>query len=407
MKEVKILIIGTDINAYYMARNFHEEYNIKSHLIGRVSMFFTSLSQIIEDVTIVENLIEDNVFVDTLVSFAKKIKNKKIILIGCNDDYVSLIIKHREILKKYFLFNYTDYELLNKIVNKENFYNAYNDSIIDLPLTYIYNINDDFDNNRIKEFSYPLILKPSNVIEYHNHSFVGQKKVYKIFDYEELVKVINDVRNSGYNDKLMIQEFIPGDDTLLFDCVFYVSSKKEVWLQTFAQIGLQEHTESGIGNLTVLINGYNEFNNTDEIKEKLKKFLLDIGFNGICEFDLKYDVRDKKFKVFEINPRQARSSYYLTKCGYNLAKYLVDDLIYHKNHDFVFIDNKVALSFVPDFVVRTNIKNKKYKKEFFRLKRNKMFTHPLSYKKDLSVKRRVWLFKRGINYIRKYMKNKW
>ena len=48
------------------------------------------------------------------------------------------------------------------------------------------------------------------------------------------------------------------------------------------------------------INGYNEFNNTKEIQEKLKKFLEEIEFKGACEFDLKYDIDDDKFKVLEI-----------------------------------------------------------------------------------------------------------
>ena len=73
--DFEILIIGTDINAYYMARNFHEEYNIKSHIIGRVPMLFTSLSDI-TDITIVENLCEGNVFVDTLVFYLRMIKLK-------------------------------------------------------------------------------------------------------------------------------------------------------------------------------------------------------------------------------------------------------------------------------------------------------------------------------------------
>ena len=147
--------------------------------------------------------------------------------------------------------------------------------------------------------------------------------------------------------------------------------------------------------------------NTEKIKNKLKDFLQDIEFNGICEFDLKYDVRDKKFKVFEINPRQARSSYYLTGCGYNLAKYLVDDLIYNKEHDFVFISEKVALSFVPDYVVKKYIMSREYKQEFFKLKKNKKFVDPLRYDKDMNFERRKWLFKRSINYIRKYKNNKW
>ena len=44
--EPKVLIVGTDINAYYMARCYHEIYHKKVDLIGRVAMSFTSLSTI-------------------------------------------------------------------------------------------------------------------------------------------------------------------------------------------------------------------------------------------------------------------------------------------------------------------------------------------------------------------------
>ena len=254
---------------------------------------------------------------------------------------------------------------------------------------------------------YPIIIKPSNIIAYHNHEFEGQAKVYKSNNIEEIKKVIKEIKNSGYDDKLIIQEFIPGDDSMLFDSVFYCSSECKAQLQSFGQIGLQEHTKTGIGNLTVVMNGYNEFNNTKQIQEKLKKFLEDIKFKGACEFDLKYDIRDNKFKVFEINPRQARSSYYLTKCGYNLATYFVDDLIYYKKNDFIFIKNKVLLSFVPKYVLKKNIHNKKYLKEALNLWKKDTYTNPLVYKKDMPIKRRIWLFERSINYIIKYNNNNW
>lgn len=401
----EVVLVGTDINAYYMARNFHEEYNIKSYVIGRVPMLFTSLSNII-NLTIVPSLIEEDVFVKELIKLAKKINNKKIILVGCNDDYVSLIIKNRKELSKYYLFNYTNMDLFNLLVNKELFYQEYGD-ILDIPKTYIYDVNLNLNRDKVNEFRYPVIIKPSNIIKYHQCEFPEQAKIYKLNNILEVENIIDTIRSSGYDDKLIIQEFIPGDDTRLFDSVFYVSSKGNVQLQSFGQIGLQEHTKTGIGNLTVLINGYNEFNNTDIVRDKLKEFLEKIKFNGICEFDLKYDERDKKFKVFEINARQARSSYYLTACGYNLAKYLVLDLIENKDSEFVFIDNKLALSFVPVFVIRHFINNKKYKEQFLKLKKEGLYVNPLVYKKDMSKERKKWLFKRDINYIKKYMSNKW
>ena len=139
----------------------------------------------------------------------------------------------------------------------------------------------------------------------------------------------------------------------------------------------------------------------------LKRFLEDIKYQGFAEFDLKYDVRDNKFKVFEINPRQARSSYYLTACGYNLAKILIDDILYNKNLKFKFLDQKVVLSFVPKSVIYKYVENDKLKKEIKQLIKEKKLVRPLNYKKDNNLKRKLWLFVRDINYIKKYKNNEW
>jgi D-aspartate ligase len=132
-----------------------------------------------------------------------------------------------------------------------------------------------------------------------------------------------------------------------------------------------------------------------------------IKYRGAAEFDLKYDIRDQKFKVLEINPRQARSSYYLTACGYNLAKYFVDDLLYHKSLPFHFIDKVMALSFVPKNVIRKHIENTSFRRKMLSLIRQGKCTRPLHYGKDNGLKRRLWLLIHDINYIVKYRKYTW
>ena len=402
--DFEVVILGSDVNAYYMARNCYEAYHKKAYLIGLTPMNFTRFSSIL-NITYVENLHDAKVAVKVLKEFAKEHKDKKLLLVGSNDNYVRLIIENQDELKKDYYFHTFSQELLDNFLIKDRFYSTYNN--LDIPETYIYDIDKKLDLKRIKELQYPLILKPGNGIDYHDHEFIGQAKVYKIKNEEELKDVINQIKSAGYKGNLIIQKFIEGNDSNLFDCITYCDRNGKVKLMSFAQIGLQEHTHTGIGNCTLLVNGYNQYGNTKKVVDKLKKFIETTGYHGICEFDLKYDHSDKTFKVLEINPRQARSSYYLTACGYNLVQYLVDDLIYEKKLDYHFIDEEMCLSFVPKKVIKEFVENQELKEKVLQLIKKNKICDPLDCKLDKSLKRKMWLKVRKINYVKKYRKCKW
>ncbi len=402
----EVVIIGSDINAYYMARSTYEAYNKKAYLLAKEPMNFTKLSNIL-NIEYIGDLWNQEIFLKALLDFKERFKDRKLLLIGSNDFYVRLINENAEVLKQYYTFHQISLELLDSFLIKDKFYEKFNNKGIDIPKTYIYQANEDFDNNKIKGFIWPLILKPGNGVTYYHHHFENQAKVYKLQNLEELMSVIKTIEASGYNDKLIIQEFIPGDDTRLFDCIFYVDKNHRATLATFAQIALQEHTSTGVGNLTVLVNGYNEFGSSEEVIARLKKFIEQSGYTGFCEFDLKYDERDKTFKVFEINPRQARSSYYLTALNHNLIKYLVDDLILYKEDEFKVLTEEIVLSFVPKKVIEEHVHNDKLKNKIFNLIKEKKSCDPLDCKLEKHFLRSVWLQIRKRNYIKKYREYNW
>lgn len=396
------VIIGTDINAYNMAISFHEEYNINPVLVGKQEMGFTSFSTIPERINIHPDLTDEGRFVPILNELAEKLKErkKKLVLVGTNDAYVRLIIENADELKINYHFNYIDEDLMNRLQRKANFYKLCEEYGIDAPTTYFYDCSasEPFAENMV----YPVIIKPSNGIEYYKHPFTGQKKVYRVNSLEEVHEVISMIQKSGYRDELIIQDYIPGDDTYMWDSVLYLNEKSETQLVTFGQVVLQEHTDTAIGNYTSVLTRYDE-----DMMKKLQKFLEDVGYVGFANFDMKYDKRDGKYKVFEVNIRQGRSSYYVTALGHNMARYIVDDVIYQKTKPLTYINEEYLFSVVPKIVLRNFVKDEQVKADVKRLIKAKKWGNPLFYKNDRSLKRKIYMFLRQINYYRKYKNNKW
>lgn len=401
--KIKVLIIGTDINAYYMSRCYHELTGKKADIIGNRAIPYTKISNPI----IVDNFNNKENFKKALLEYGEKNKEYKILLIATSDLYVKMVSEERSLLEKYYVFNYPNINIVNNLLVKEKFYGTYKKMGIDIPKTYIYKCNKKENVEEVKQKfkEYPIIIKPSDGVEYHNLEVVLDK-VYKAYNEEELEKIILKIKNAGYKNNLIIQEFIPGDDSALFDSIFYVGKNKKAQIATLAQIGLQERTPTGIGNCTVLVNGYDEHGYKEELIYKLKEFLEEIGYQGFAEFDMKYDYRDDKYKILEINPRQSRSGYYVCATGNNLIEYLIDDLILNKKKEFKIIKEKLVLSFVPKKIIKKHIKNKKLKKEINKIIKNKKIVNPLKYNKDKCFKRKLYLLYRDFNYLKKYKKYK-
>jgi len=399
----EVLIIGTDANAYYMSRCYHEAYGKKAYILGNKPLPFTTYSNI-ANITYNNKIWEEKEFIKALNNFKRIIpKNVKILVISSNETYTNFLNKNRHNLDKQFVFNYNDEKLINSLIMKDLFYKTYSNSILDFAKTYFYDCSKYTEFK--EDFLYPVIIKPADVITYNHNDFEGKKKIYKLNNQDEVNEVIKKIINSGYKNTLIIQEYIPGDDSYLYDSVVYSGKDKKVKLISFAQIGLQEHSKNMIGNAAVLINGYSSHEGVSDMINTIKKFMEIISYEGFAEFDLKYDYRDNKFKVLEINARQGRSSYYITNAGYNLVKVMVDDLIYNKQMDFKIINEEILLSFIPKAVIKKYCKNEEFKNKVLELWKKRV--NPLCYKKDLSIKRILFLLKKHFRYYKDYKNSAW
>lgn len=400
--DFEVLILGTDANAYYMARCCYEATHKKAYLIGKDRLAFTKFSNIL-NVEYVEYLWDLEIFLNTLEQFAKRHQDKKIILISTNETYAEYISANKKKLSKQYVYNYPSVEVIKSLTNKETFYKTYEKSCLKFPKTIYY---DCVKDTKVPKMTYPIVLKPANVVMYNHLKFEGKNKIYKLNSIEEVNEVLFRIKNGGYTDKLILQEFIPGDDSNLFDSVVYVNTKGQVEFISFAQIGLQERTKSMVGNAAVLINGFNTTKGRVETQVKdIKEFMENIGYTGFAEVDMKYDERDNTFKVLEINARQGRCSYYVSPLEKNLVQVLIDDLLNGIEHEYEFLEQKVLLSFVPKGIVKKYIQNEPFKKEA--LKMWKSVVKPMDCPKDKNLKRFLMLRKRWFHYYKEYKNGYW
>ncbi len=392
-KEFIPVLFGNDINVYSVARAFYEEYGIKSKVFGKALMGTCYKSKLV-DFTEIKNLDTNEVITETINDFAMKNTTKKLLAIGCGDNYVKCLAQNRENFKSNVIVPYSDYNFLEELMDKEKFYALCEKHGIDYPKTYICTVRD-YENVNV-HFDAPYILKPANQVEYYKHKFDGQKKVFKLDTKKELEDTIKKVYAAGYTDNMIVQDFLPGDDTYMRVLTSYSDKNGKVKMMCLGHVLLEEHTPYGIGNHAVIITEYEP-----ELMEKFKVLLEEIGYKGFSNFDIKYDYRDKKYKAFEINTRQGRSNFYVTGSGHNIAKLLVEDFIYNnpieediaKNeHLWMVVPKGVAYKYAPE-----------YKDRMKRLVKSGKYVNPLRLKEDNDIER---LYRLGRSQLAHYMKFK-
>lgn len=391
------VLLGSDVNVYGMARSFHEEYGIQSVAIGKGRLNATSNSKIVNVEVVEPNIEDDAVFCSTLISFAKRHAGKTLLLVPCGDNYIKLLVRNQDKLRDYYEFECIDEDLLMQLSLKENFYKVCTEHGFAFPQT----TSCTYENYKSIElpFDFPVIIKPSNSVAYWNCSFPHKKKVFVAYNKREFDDILNAIYGSSYKDHLILQEYIPGDDSNMRVMNCYSGRDKKVKLISLGNALLEEHSPEGIGSYAAIINSYDK-----ELSERMKNFLEDIGYIGFANFDMKYDSRDGQYKLFEMNLRQGRSSFFVTAGGYNLAKWLTDDIIYRKEMGCTVATNKALWTIIPTSIIFKYVKDEAVKAQARELIKQGRVCHSLYYKGDRSFKRWLGYRKNQFHYHQKYKK---
>ena len=115
------LLFGGDINVYSVARAFHEAYGLRSVAFGKYPSFPCHNSAII-DYRVCPDNEDERAFRRNIQAVSAEFSQKTILLLGCGDSYVQLAAHCRDSLPENVIAPYISGELLDTLINKEQFY---------------------------------------------------------------------------------------------------------------------------------------------------------------------------------------------------------------------------------------------------------------------------------------------
>ncbi len=338
------VLLGADLNCYNVARAFHMQYGVKSYAFARYAISATKYSKIVH-FTCVPNIDTDSVMLDVLHRFADAHIGDRMVLFGCTDDYVAMIIRNRDELSD-FVIPYPPKEMLTTVSKKAEFYETCDKFGIPHPDTVVLTDKTDTDSITADKlgFSYPIIVKPSSSVDYWKHSFDGMKKVYTATSPEEAAEIINRIYAAGYPEKMILQELIAGGDSQMRVFTCFSDKNGKVRAMCLGHTMLEEHTPKGLGNHAAIVT---EPVSSLPIADKIKDMLEALGYTGFSNFDIKLRENTKDdYRVFEINLRQGRSNFYLTSAGLNVA-YLANEVYESAGNDCNKVEKVVFWHHIP------------------------------------------------------------
>ncbi len=251
-------------------------------------------------------------FVNFLLQLGKEYPGY--VLLTNDDFYNQIIAENAEELKKNLLILISE-EHINAIAADKS-------ETVDAALKYgvlvpeTYNITDNFDNLNI---NFPLLIKPSG----------GSRGQYLIKSRAELDRTLSII--DKYRENYIAQEWIPGNvrNLCTFGTIFDENSQPKA-IFTARRLSVMQSKQIHQGITTYLVS-----ERIPELVESSIKFLKAIKWKGIAELEYKFDERDSKFKLLEINPRIWSWTKLPAACGVDFAK-IYYDLLCGKNVSPVF-----------------------------------------------------------------------
>lgn len=390
------IVLGGDIGAYALAREFHEAYHVKPQMLASSPIAAVAHSQIL-DVHPVERLSEEEV-TRVVREIAEKNAEKTCVVVGNTDALIKVLSNCRDNFPVNCVTPIPDADVIDQVSDKITFAQLCREHGLDTPLTEVVHLAGD-GKIAPSAIPFPLVAKPARSSEYAAHMAHGFKKVYFVHEQAELDRLWDALREDGFHGDFLVQELIEGDDTYMDSLTLYMGTNGKAQLAGSAQVLLEDHAPSMLGNPVVMVT-----RPMPELWEKAAELLESVGYRGFANFDIKRDKKTGRTLFIEVNPRMGRNSYYVCAAGVNPMRALVTDVVDGKGKRLLKADETVLYTLVPLSLAKRYVLDPTLAAEVDGLIAAGKVVDPQRYAADMAPRRRLAIELTEKNQIRKFAK---
>lgn len=238
----------------------------------------------------------------------------KPVLYPVSDDLVVLWSRERHRLQQYYEYVMPDHDTLVALLTKEGLGEAARSCGVSSPQTFTPQSLQEVET-LAPTLSYPVILKPIESAYWHTPEIAsmlrqtllsGRAKVKQCNDSIELVQSYREV--AKYDDRMVIQEVIPGPDENLGYISFYLDRQSEPQA-VFA--GCKRRViPAGFGSASYV----RSFRSVD-LEEAALQLLSGVSYQGLGGLEFKRDSAEGCYKLVEFNTRFGMWDGLGARCG--------------------------------------------------------------------------------------------
>ena len=298
------VVLGCDVNGLGVIRSLGEK-NIPIIALDHNPYAIGFHSKFVSENLVCPHPVDSKYdLAELLMDIGKRFNGSKVIF-PTKDSYVAAIARSRDKLELYYKIPFSRWNVVEYLVDKEKQYKKAAEHGISLPETFYPENEQDIDV-LLKSIEFPLILKPAYSEAFYVRYGIKAVKCNSENDLKEQF-----ARYTADGFRMIVQEFIEGDASHLYEFQSYVNSRGNVTAIFIAEKIKQYPTEIGTGTHFISVK-------EPRLIEVGVQILEMFDYQGISFIEFKLDLRDGRYKLIEINPRTTHCNSLASACGVNI-----------------------------------------------------------------------------------------